>query len=318
MAASCSRRSFLVRGAVGGLGVAFPFATRFGLASEAEESAGKSLVAVAERPAEAREGVDPDEGAPALVEAVIEACGGISKFVAPGDVVWVKPNIAWDRKTEQAADSNPQVVATLIRLCLDAGAKKVQVTDRSCNEPRRTFASSGIQEAAEAAGAEVFIMDPNRFKDLDLGGETIQTWPVYGEALEVDKIINVAIAKHHNLTQLTLSMKNLMGLVGGNRNRMHQEIGTVLADLTQYFKPTLSVVDAVRILVRNGPVGGNLEDVERRDTVIASTDLVALDAYAATLFGLTGEDVAGVKEASARGLGEMDLTKVEMVRKEIA
>lgn len=318
MAGYCSRREFLVRASAGAVGVALPVAGRAGFGGETENPARKSLVALAQRPPEGRAAVDPDDGAPALVEAAIEACGGISRFVSPGDVVWVKPNIGWDRSPEQAADTNPRIVATLIRLCLDAGAKKVRVTDNPCNEARRTFANSGIQEAAAAAGAEVFIMDGARFREVDLGGRTIQKWPVYAEALDADKIINVAIAKHHSLAGLTLGMKNLMGLVGGNRNRIHQDLGSCLADLTRFFKPTLTVVDAVRILVRNGPVGGNLEDVKRMDTVIAGTDPVAVDAFGATLFGRTGDDVAGVREAAGLGLGEMDLARLEVVRKEVA
>jgi len=302
---------------MGTLGLALPIMVG-GLSAEGEETGRESLIAVAERPAGSREAVSPDDGAPVLVEAAIEICGGISRFVSPGDVVWVKPNIGWDRRPEQAADTNPKVVATIVRLCLDAGAKKVRVTDHPCNEARRTFANSGIQEAAAAAGAEVFIMDPARFREVDLKGEAIQAWPVYAEVLDADKIINVAIAKHHSLTGLTLSMKNLMGLVGGDRNRMHQDIATSLADLTGYFRPSLSVIDAVRVLLRHGPVGGNLEDVQRLDTVIAGGDPVAVDSFAATLFGLSGADVAGVKEANARGLGEMSLEAVRVIRKEIA
>jgi len=273
---------------------------------------------VARRPKEAFESVDPDAGAPALVETAVEALGGISKFVSPGDVVWVKPNIGWDRRPEQAADTNPRLVAALVEMCRDAGAKKVCVTDHPCNDARRSFANSGIQSAAEGAGADVFTMDSRRFRDVDLNGEALHTWPVYAEALDADKIINVAIAKHHSLAGLTLSMKNLMGLAGGSRNQMHQSLGTSLADLTGYFKPTLSIVDGVRILLRNGPVGGSLEDVERKDTVIASTDPVALDSYSATLFGKAGSDVAGVREAAERGLGEMDLDRVDIIRKEVA
>jgi uncharacterized protein (DUF362 family) len=312
----CSRRDFLLRSAVGSAGVFLPLRV---LAEEGKAPAAKkSVLAVARRPETAFESVDPDAGAPALVEAAVEALGGISKFVSPGDVVWVKPNIGWDRRPEQAADTNPRVVAALVKMCRDAGAKKIRVTDHPCNDPRRTFTNSGVREAAEEAGADVFMMDSGRFRDVDVGGEALHTWPLYAEALDADKIVNVAIAKHHSLAGLTLSMKNLMGLVGGSRNQMHQNLGPSLADLTAYFKPTLSIVDGVRILLRNGPVGGKLEDVERKDTVIASVDPVAVDSYSATLFGKTARDVAGVREAAQRGLGEMDLDRVDIIRKEVA
>jgi uncharacterized protein (DUF362 family) len=231
------------------------------------------------------------------------------------DVVVVKPNMAWDRTPEQAANTNPMVVAEVVRLAYEAGAKKVKVFDNPCNAARRVYKRSGIAESAREAGAEVSFMDERKFKKTKLNGEVLKEWPVYTEALEADKLINVAIAKNHSLTGYTLSMKNLMGIIGGARNLLHQKIDINLADLAGFFKPTLSVLDATRILTANGPQGGNLSDVKEMRTVAASTDQVALDAFGTTLFGRKSDALACVREAYKRGLGEMDLTKVNIIQR---
>lgn len=246
-----------------------------------------------------------------IVRAAVDALGGIRRFIAKGDVVVVKPNIGWDRTPEQAACTNPEVVATLVRLCLEAGAKKVKVFDRTCNDARRCYVQSGIEAAARAAGAEVSHIDERRFREVKIPkGVAIQAWPIYIDVLEADKLINVPIAKHHSLGRLTLSLKNWMGVMGENRGRIHQRLDETLVDIATVIRPCLTVLDAVRILTAHGPVGGNLADVKRLDTVVAGTDQVAIDAYGATLFGLTGADLGYVREGARRGLGVMDLNRL--------
>ena len=247
----------------------------------------------------------------------VEIVGGMSAFVSRGDVVVVKPNIGWDRTPEHAADTNPTVVATIIELAYDAGAKKVKVFDNTCNAARRCYARSGIEEAARGAGADVSFVDERKFRKVDLAGEVLGEWPVYEDALEADKIINVPIAKHHTLARITLSMKNLMGLIGGPRNLLHQKLDTNIVDLAGFFKPTLVVLDAVRILTANGPQGGNLSDVVETNTVAASRDQVAIDALGATFFGMTADDMPHILDAYGRGLGEKDLGKLTVVRENL-
>ena len=251
---------------------------------------------------------------PALLTAkAVEALGGMSKFVSRGDVVLVKPNMGWDRTPEQAANTNPDVVATLVRLAFEAGAKKVKVFDNTCNSARRCYKRSGIAAAAEAVGANVTFVEERKFKKTNLEGEVLSEWPVYEEALEADKIINVPIAKHHTLARLTLCMKNFMGLIGGRRNLLHQKLDTNVVDLASFFKPTLTVLDAYRILTANGPQGGNLKDVETTKTIAASTDQVAIDAFGTTLFGMTADAFPHIRKAHERGMGEHDLSKVKLI-----
>jgi uncharacterized protein (DUF362 family) len=240
----------------------------------------------------------------ALVRQAFHALGGAGRFIARGDVVVVKPNIGWDRVPEQAATTNPEVVAEIVRLCTEAGAKKVIVTDVSCHDARPSFQRSGIARAAVAEGAEVLLPEPRRFREVDLRGESLQVWPVLQPFLECDKVINVPIAKHHSLTGVTLGLKNWYGILGGQRNRLHQRIDESLADLCAFMKPTLTVLDAYRVLMRNGPTGGSLADVELRKTLVAGTDPVAIDAYAAKGFwDIDFPRLRFLRMAKERGLG---------------
>jgi len=248
------------------------------------------------------QGEDPRQ----MVRKAIEELGGIRRFVARGDVVVVKPNIAWDRTPEQAANTNPQVIAEVVRLCQEAGAKKVIVTDVSCNEARRCFQRSGIAEAARAEGAEVILPEERKFKEVDLRGDVLSAWPVFEPFLAADKMINVPIAKHHSLTGVTLGMKNWYGILGGPRHRLHQRIQESLVDLADFMRPTLTLMDAYRVLMRNGPTGGNLSDTALKKTVIASTDPVALDAYTAkAIWNLDETLLRYLRLAQDRGLGKL-------------
>jgi uncharacterized protein (DUF362 family) len=249
----------------------------------------------------------------ALAQKALENLGGIGRFISRQDVVVIKPNIAWDRTPEQAANTNPDLVAELVRQCWQAGAKRVIVTDVSCNEARRCFHRSGIQAAALAEHAEVILPDPEQFREVEMGGVVLKSWPVFAPFLEADKIINVPVAKHHVLTGATLGMKNWYGILGGERNRLHQQIHQSLVDLASFMLPTLTVMDCYRILLRNGPTGGNLEDVATKKTLVAGTDPVAIDAYVAKAYWNLGPaQMPYLAMAAARGLGTVDFEKLQV------
>ena len=242
----------------------------------------------------------------AATRKAVELLGGMESFISKGDVVFVKPNISWDRVPEQAATTNPAVVEMVVRMVLESGAKKVLVADNTCNDARRCYKRSGIKEAAERAGADVSFMEDRKFKKIDLGGEVIKEWPVYTDVIEADKIINIPIAKHHGLSGVTLSMKNLMGLIGGARNRLHQKLAESVVDLTAFFKPTLHILDAKRILTARGPASGTTKDIKTLQTVAASVDPVRIDAFGITLFGKEPGEFEHVRLGEERGLGTSD------------
>lgn len=247
-----------------------------------------------------------------LTESAMAALGGMDRFVKRGDVVWIKPNMGWNRGPELGANTNPKVVAALVRLCYEAGADKVKVGDNTCHNAKQCYPRSGIAPAAKEAGAEIVYLDERRFKDVDVGGRRLTTWPVYPEVIESDLVINVPIAKHHGLSRVSLCMKNYMGVAGGRRNAWHQDLPTCLSDITAFMKPRLCVLDAVRVLTNHGPQGGNLADVRRHDIVAAGTDIVALDAFGAELLGHEPGDIETVRAGHEAGLGESDYKKLSL------
>ncbi|MBU0482687.1 MAG: DUF362 domain-containing protein [Proteobacteria bacterium] len=253
----------------------------------------------------------------ALVTKVLDPLGGMGKFVRPGDKVVIKPNIGWDRNPEQAANTHPLIVKTLVEQALAAGAGEIKVFDRTCNEERRCYVNSGIKDALDRIKDKkvtYFHPDPRKFIPVDIKrGKAVSRLEIYKDALEADTYINVPIAKHHGLSRLTMGIKNSMGVLGGRRGNMHHDLGQKLADLATVIRPKLTVIDATRILLRNGPQGGDLDDVKVLDTLIASADPVAADAYTTTLFDLIPEDIESTVAAYKMGLGEMNLDAIRII-----
>ena len=248
----------------------------------------------------------------AITKKAVEALGGMGKFVSKQDIVMVKPNIGWNRTIEQAACTNPEVVKAVIEMVLDAGAKKVIVMDHTCHKPEDTYKRSGIANAAKEAGAEVRHADDNRLIVNDFKGSRVTRWPTYKDFLDVDKFINVPILKHHGSSGLTIGMKNLYGILGGNRGKLHRNMGMSIADLGHGFKTHLTIVDAYRILLRNGPVGGRISDVELKKTIIASANILEADVVAANLFGIDPMKIGFVQAAVEKNMGHTDFNKINL------
>jgi uncharacterized protein (DUF362 family) len=248
----------------------------------------------------------------AITKKAVETLGGMGKFVSKQDVVMVKPNIGWNRTVEQAVDTNPEVIKAIIEMVLDAGAKKVIVMDHTCHKPEDTYRRSGIEDVAKAAGAEIRFVDDQRLVIHDFKGESVTRWPVYKDFLDVDKFINVPILKHHGSAGLTIAMKNLYGILGGNRGKLHRNMGTSIADMAHGFKTTLNIVDAYRILKRNGPTGGRLSDVELKKTVIASANILEVDVVAVTVFGGEPMKYDFIQSAARRNMGQSDISKINL------
>lgn len=253
----------------------------------------------------------------ALVTKVLAPLGGLGRFVRRGDRVVVKPNIGWDRSPELGATTHPLVVKALVQQALAAGAARVLVFDRTCNEERRCYVNSGIEKAVTEINDSRAVIehpDPRKFVPVDIArGRSLSKWEIYRDAVDCDCYINVPIAKDHGLARLTLGLKNTMGVLGGNRGYLHRNLGQNLADLATVVRSKLTVIDATRILLRNGPQGGDIDDVKRLDTLIVSADPVAADAYATTLFGLPPDAIDSTTAAYRLGLGEMDLSRIRVV-----
>lgn len=246
-----------------------------------------------------------------LTTKVFQAAGGMKRFVSKQDVVVIKPNISWARAPQLAATTNPEVLETVVELCQEAGAKKVRIADNTIHDARRCFAITGIGKVAKKTGAELVYPGSSLMRDMKLQGRRLDVWPVFVPLVEADKVINLPIAKVHSLSGLTLGMKNWIGGIGGRRNVLHQDIHQSIVDLTRFFNPTITLIDAVRIMTRNGPSGGNPADVAAGNRLILSNDPVAADAKAAPIFGFKPEDIGFIRLGQSQGLGTYDVLQLE-------
>ena len=249
-------------------------------------------------------------GPVANVQQALAAFGGMASFVKPGEKVAIKPNCAWDRRPEQAANTDPELIGELVRQCIAAGATSVTVIDNTCHDPGRAFATSGIAAAARENGARVAHQRNAGTVKLELGGTLLGPWEVLKPIAEADRLINVPVVKHHSLSRATLGMKNWFGAVVGRRPNLHQRIAQVCAELGEAFKPTLTVIDGTRVLTGSGPTGGSLSLVDAVDRLAVATDPVAADAWGATLLGLGPDELPHLAIAARLGLGTTDWKSV--------
>jgi len=259
------------------------------------------------------EGVGQTEGFSVrdLTRKVFEAAGGIQRFVSRGDVVVIKPNISWAMSPQFAATTNPEVLSAVIELCQEAGAKRVRIADNTIHNARQCFARTGAGKVAKETGADLIYPRASLMKEMKLRGNRLDGWPVFTPLVEADKVINLPVAKHHSLSILTLGMKSWIGAVDGRRSSLHQDIHQSIVDLAQFFQPTITLIDAIRIMTKNGPSGGSTDYVTTKNTLLLSNDPVAADAAASLLFGIKPEKIEYIHLAQKSGLGTYDLSRIE-------
>lgn len=251
----------------------------------------------------------------ATVGKAIELLGGMERFVAKGDIIAIKPNVAFASPLLLGATTHPELVAEVVRLVYKAGAKQVIVSDNPINDPASCFTLTGIGKAASDAGAKVILPKPELFRHTTLSGcKLIVNWPIfYGPFAKADKLIGIAPLKHHHRSGASMTMKNWYGLLGGRRNIFHQDINTIIAELALMVKPTLAILDGTMVMVTNGPTGGSVSDLKRADTLIASTDCVAADSFGCTLLGLRPSDLPYLAKAQDAGAGNADYESLEPI-----
>jgi len=245
----------------------------------------------------------------ATAEAV-RLVGGINRYVKPGDIVVVKPNIAFNRPPELKATTDPVIVRTIVHLCFQALASKVYVFDRTCDNPKLAYVNSGIEKAAKSAGAKVLYVDDvtkKLYKEISISGaEVLKETTVNRYVLESDVFINVPVAKTHSSAGLTLGMKNLMGITGDNRGKWHWHMHESISDINMGVKSHLTIIDATNIMLKNGPTGGSTDYLKRFDTIIASPDIVSADASAARLFNKNPGSIGYIAKAYRKGIGKIE------------
>jgi uncharacterized protein (DUF362 family) len=253
------------------------------------------------------------------LELALKAIGGLEAFIKKGDRVLLKVNAAFASAPMLSATTHPELVSAITRLCREAGAAAVTVADNPINDPASCFRLTGIEQAARSSGAAVLLPQNELFKQVTLPqAQLIRNWPVFYEPLsQVDKVIGTAPVKDHHRSGASMIMKNWYGLLGGRRNIFHQDIHTIITELAMMIKPTLVVLDGTTTMMHNGPTGGSLSDLKNTNTMIASTDQVAADAYGAALLNKTVADLAFIKKAEAIGLGTTDFRSLNPVMESI-
>lgn len=258
-------------------------------------------------------GGEPD----AMFDDAIKAFGGMTRFVKKGQTVVVKPNIGWDVSPERAGNTNPLLVNRIIKHCFDAGAKDVYVFDHTCDNWNKCYSNSGIERAVkDAKGKIVSGANESYYQEVTIKqGKKLKKAKVHELILQSDVFINVPVLKHHSSADVTIGMKNLMGIVWDrgywHSNNLHQ----CISDFVSYRKPDLTVVDAYYVMKKNGPRGVSKDDVITMKSQIISTDIVAADAAAAKLFGVDPEKIDHIRMASEMKLGTMNLDKLSIYRK---
>ncbi len=256
-------------------------------------------------------------GEPAqMYDLAIGSMGGLGMFIKKGDTVVVKPNIGWDTSPERAACTNPELVGRIVKNCYEVGAKEVRVFDYTCNDWENCYKNSGIEKAVKDAGGKIFQGNLEKFyREVTIPkGKQLKKEKVHELILDSDKFINVPVLKNHGGAILTISMKNHMGIIWDRRYWHRNDLHQCIADFATYMKPTLNVVDAYRVMKRNGPRGVSVDDVVLMKSLIISTDQVAADAAAAKIFGMEPKDIPHIKIAHEMGAGTMDFDNLRINR----
>jgi uncharacterized protein (DUF362 family) len=244
-----------------------------------------------------------------MFDKAIEAMGGIGKFVKQGQIVVVKPNIGWNRGPETAANTNPLLVKRIVEHCVNAGAKKVYVFDHGVDYSVNTYKTSGIEEAAKAGGAIVVPSEDLKYyqKVTIPGAEKLKEPQVHEALLEAEVLINVPVLKNHFASQLTIAMKNLMGVVWDRGEYHGKGLHQCITEFCLYRKPDLNVLDAYLVTTANGPQYSRESDRSLQKTLLISQDIVAIDAAGAKILGVDPEKIGHIKLGHEKKIGNMNL-----------
>jgi len=257
-------------------------------------------------------GGEPD----VMLKKGMEAFGGIGKFVKKGQKVVVKPNIGWDVTPERGGNTNPKLVAEIVRQCRTAGASEVYVFDHTCDNWQKCYTNSGIESAVKDAGGKIApAHTEGYYHDISIPkGKSITSAKEHELLLSSDVFINVPILKHHGGARLTITMKNMMGNVWDRGVWHRDDLHQCIADYATYRKPALNIVDAYYVMKQNGPRGVSVEDVVMMKSLLISTDMVAIDTASAKLFGIDPADVRYIQIAADQKIGRMDLENLRIKR----
>ncbi|MCL3781523.1 DUF362 domain-containing protein [Prolixibacteraceae bacterium JC049] len=300
-----NRRDFLRKSAVVGTTAAMGLAMSDNLLANGLTSAGMvnpDMVAI--------RGGAPDT----MFDKAIEAWGGMGRLVKKGQRVVVKPNIGWNVVPERGANTNPLLVKQIVKHCLEAGAKEVLVFDHTADVWTKCYKNSGIESAVKSVGGKMVPGNNEKYyHKVDIPkAKRLKETKVHELVMEADVFINVPVLKHHVSTRLSLGIKNLMGIVWDRQYWHKNDLHQCIADFGTFKVPDLTIVDAYNVMRRNGPMGVSVDDVVNQKAQLITTDPVAADAASARMFGMAPEEVTYIRLAHELGVGNMDLSKLNI------
>jgi len=251
-----------------------------------------------------------------MYRRAMEEMGGMEKYVQPGQTVALKPNASWDVPPERAANTNPELMTAIVEDCFEAGARRVLVFDNTCDNWERSYANSGVAEAVEKAGGQMLHAHLERYyKEVDIpGAKRLNKAKVYERLINSDVFINIPVMKHHASTTITIAMKNLMGVVWDRRFWHRNDLHQCIADFCLYRKPDLNIVDAYLVMTQNGPRGTSAADLTRMQSLLVSSDIVAVDAAGALMMDHQPDQISHLRIGAEMGIGEIDLGKLNIQR----
>lgn len=266
----------------------------------------------------------------AKIEEVINlAVGGIDNIVKAGETVLVKPNLAFQAPPESYSVVDPRVIEALIAFLKEKSkAKEVWIGDnpslgQHVGRARPAFETSGMKAAAERGGADrIIYFDEEETVEVEIpGAKLYRKARVFKPFLEADRVINLPKMKAHLAGTVTLGLKNWNGIIpnvhpSGEQQDVHRiDLGQKFADLYRVRKADLTLVDGIIAMEGQGPHVGTPVEM---NLLIAGTDTVAVDAVTAYIMGFETIEIPAVRIAATEGLGERDISKIEVVGTPIA
>ncbi len=255
----------------------------------------------------------------AMVAAALKALGGIGAFVSAGQRVVIKPNGAFAAPPEWGATTHPETVAAVVRACLEADAAEILVLEYPGRGRGETcLKHCGIAGAlAGLPRTELRVLnDGSPFRTVAIeGGTELTSVDVSAAVLDADVLIDLPAAKAHHAAGVSFGIKNTMGLIRDRRALHDRKLDLAIADLARVIRPDLTILDATRALLDNGPGGPGTTVKPGR--MIAGRNVVSVDAFGLSVAEfdhrrLTPKDVPHIARAGEIGLGEIDFDRIRV------
>ena len=256
------------------------------------------------------------------VDKTFSFFGGIENVIKKGSKVLLKPNFLKESSPRKCIITHPVVIETVAEMVLEAGATPIIGDSPAFGSVAKVARRIGLDKVAEKLGIDIIELDKPRKVSINCGGKEFSL-TVSGKALDVDAIINLPKLKVHVQVLFTAGVKNLYGCVSGkqkawrhlqSKNDLDWYTDMLIANY-QLVKPSFTIVDSVMAMEKNGPTGGQPKDVS---LLVGGIDVIAVDRVIAELLSVSPENVPILRAAKRLGVGEQDLSKIEIAGEDLS